>query len=168
MPHLAVTGSVTRGHTAVPVTGTAWLDREWSSTYLNPRAVGWDWLGLNMDDGGALTLFRVRDGHGGDVWAGGSYRDKAGRTTRLGPADVRFLPGRRWRSPRTGALYPVAPQVIVNFGGRDRTISVTPLFDDQELDSRRGGGPVYWEGAVTVPGGRGYLEMTGYASPLKM
>jgi predicted secreted hydrolase len=167
LPQLQVSGTVTREGAPMAVTGTAWLDREWSSTLLNPRAVGWDWLGLNMDNGGALTLFRVRDAKGGDVWAGGSYRDKAGHQTRLGPGDVRFLPGRRWRSSRTGATYPVAPKVRVQLPGRTLELPVTPLFDDQELDSRRGGGPVYWEGAVTVPGGRGYLEMTGYASPLK-
>jgi predicted secreted hydrolase len=168
LPHLRVSGRVSRAGKAANVTGTAWLDREWSSTLLNSRAVGWDWLGLNMDDGGALTLFRVRDARGGDVWAGGSYRDSKGVQTRLGPDDVRFMPGRRWRSPRTGADYPVAPQVIVRLNKRDRVIPVTPMFDDQELDSRGGGGPVYWEGAVRVPGGRGYLEMTGYAAPLKM
>ena len=168
LPHLRVAGTVTRNGTPAAITGTAWLDREWSSTLLNPRAIGWDWLGLNMDDGGALTLFRVRDKAGAAVWAGGSYRDSTGRQTRLGPDDVRFTAGRRWKSPRTGAFYPVAPVVTVRFKGRDRTIPVTPLFDDQELDSRRGGGPVYWEGAVKVPGGRGYLEMTGYAAPLKM
>ena len=167
-PHLAVSGSVRRGDTAAIVTGTAWLDREWSSTLLNPKAVGWDWLGLNMDDGGALTLFRVRDARGKDVWAGGSYRDSKGLQTKLGPGDVRFIPGRRWRSPRTGAVYPVAPQVILRLKTRETAITVTPLFDDQELDSRRGGGPVYWEGAVRVPGGRGYLEMTGYAGRLRM
>ncbi len=168
MPHLQVSGRVTRDGTAQAVTGTAWLDREWSSTLLNPRAVGWDWLGLNMDDGGALTLFRVRDAKGGDVWTGGSYRDSKGLLTRLQPGDVRFLPGRTWKSPRTGAVYPVAPRVMVRLKMRETAITVIPLFDDQELDSRRGGGPVYWEGAVTVPGGRGYLEMTGYAAPLTL
>ena len=168
MPQLKVGGTVARGGKPAAVTGKAWLDREWSSTLLNPRAVGWDWLGLNMDDGGALTLFRVRDKAGKPVWAGGSYRDKAGRVTKFGPGNVRFEVGRQWKSPRTGAVYPVAPKVIVRLDGTDRIIPVTPLFDDQELDSRRGGGPVYWEGAVRVPGGRGYLEMTGYAAPLKM
>ena len=42
------------------------------------------------------------------------------------------------------------------------------MFDDQELDSRLAGGPVYWEGAVSAPGARGYLELTGYLTPLKM
>ena len=50
---------------------------------------------------------------------------------------------------------------------------VKPLFDDQELDSRASSGAIYWEGAVTVFDGarrvgRGYLELTGYASALKI
>lgn len=168
MPHLKVSGTLTETGMAQPVTGTAWLDREWSSSYLNPRAIGWDWLGLNMDDGGALTLFRVRDAAGAAVWAGGSYRGADGRQVAFAPGDVRFQAGRRWRSPRTGTSYPVAPTVTVMLRGKPRTLTIAPLFDDQELDSRRGGGPVYWEGAVTVPGGRGYLELTGYQAPLKM
>ncbi len=168
IPHLAVSGRLTRGGRAEAVTGTAWMDREWSSTLLNPRAVGWDWLGLNMDDGGALTLFRIRDAAGAAVWAGGSYRDAAGALTRLGPKDVRFADARPWRSPRTGAAWPVAPQVTFMLRGKPLVLQVIPLMNDQELDSRAGGGPVYWEGAVTVPGGRGYLELTGYFQPLKM
>jgi predicted secreted hydrolase len=168
VPQLATSGIITQAGKQLAVTGTAWLDREWSSTLLNPRAIGWDWLGLNMDDGGALTLFQIRDAKGGKVWAGGSYRDKAGRQTRLRPADVSFTPGRLWRSPVTGARYPVAPTVLVQLPTGVARLPVAPLFDNQELDSRRGGGPVYWEGAVTVPGGRGYLELTGYHTPLKM
>ncbi len=50
---------------------------------------------------------------------------------------------------------------------------IAPLQNDQELDSRRSTGAVYWEGAVTVardgvPAGRGYLEMTGYVRPMKL
>ncbi len=168
LPHLKVTGTVVENGRKVTVTGSAWLDREWSSNYLNPQAVGWDWLGLNMDDGGALTLFRIRDRTGTALWAGGSYRGADGRLTALAPGDVRFATLRRWRSPRTGASYPVAQAVTVMLRGKPLIVKVTPLFDDQELDSRRGGGPVYWEGAVTVPGGRGYLEMTGYQAALKL
>ncbi|MND07008.1 Hydroxyneurosporene synthase (CrtC) [compost metagenome] len=50
----------------------------------------------------------------------------------------------------------------------ERQWTIKPLFDDQELDSRAGGGPVYWEGAAQIEGGRGYLELTGYFRPLKL
>ena len=52
--------------------------------------------------------------------------------------------------------------------GGPRRWTLKPLFDDQELDSRASGGPVYWEGAVRSEGGRGYLELTGYVSPMKL
>jgi predicted secreted hydrolase len=168
VPQMKVSGSIVRDGKREAVTGKAWLDREWSSTLMNPKASGWDWLGLNMEDGAALTLFRMRDKSGAKLWAGGSYREASGAVTVFGPDDVVFTPGRIWTSPRTKAGYPVAPTVRFRVKDQWRSIAVTPLFDDQELDSRRGGGPVYWEGAVTVPGGRGFLEMTGYQAPLKM
>jgi predicted secreted hydrolase len=42
------------------------------------------------------------------------------------------------------------------------------LLDDQEMDTRATGGPVYWEGAVRTDGGRGYLELVGYGAPIKL
>ena len=55
-------------------------------------------------------------------------------------------------------------------GGIDYALD--PLMDDQELDSRASTGTVYWEGAVRATGtdggtGRGYLELTGYGTPLR-
>ena len=168
LPHLAVTGSVLRGGKRVPVTGEAWLDREWSSTLLDPAAVGWDWTGLNLDDGSAVTAFQVRDAQGHALWVGGSLRGADGALTHLGPGDVTFAVERRWRSPRTGADYPVERTLSLRLPAGVRQWRLTPMFNDQELDSRLAGGPVYWEGAVRVPGGRGYLELTGYLAPLKM
>jgi len=168
LPHLLVSGTVTRNGRKAAVKGTAWLDREWSSAYLAPGAVGWDWAGFNFDDGGALMAFRIRDAQGQALWAGGSYRDAKGALTHLAPGDVAFAPVRRWHSPRTGTDYPVEQNLSVRLGPATKEWRIAPLFDDQELDSRAGGGPVYWEGAARVHGGRGYLELTGYFKPLKM
>jgi predicted secreted hydrolase len=168
-PQLKVEGGVTRNGKAATVTGTAWLDHEWSTTVLDPEAAGWDWVGANMDDGSALMVFRIRAKNGGILWSHAALRDKSGRVTQFGPEQVEFVPSRTWRSPRTGATYPVAVQI--------RTGSVkwelTPLQDDQELDSRQSTGSVYWEGAVSIkrdgePAGLGYLELTGYVKPLKL
>jgi predicted secreted hydrolase len=168
LPQLTVMGALERDGRRTNVSGRAWLDREWSSTYLDPRAAGWDWIGINLDDGGALMAFQIRAQDGQKLWAGGSLRLAGGETFPLSENDVRFASRRLWRSPRTGASYPVEQIVSVRLPSGERQFALSPLFDDQELDSRRGGGPVYWEGAVTTEGGRGYLELTGYFQPLKL
>jgi len=168
LPHLAVSGTVEQGGRRQSVGGEAWLDREWSSSYLSPGAVGWDWTGLNFADGGALMAFRIRRADGSALWAGGSYRAPGGGLSVLGPGDVAFVARRRWRSARTGGVYPVDPVVRVRLPGRRLDLPLTPLFPDQELDGRAAGSPVYWEGAVTAPGARGYLELTGYAGALHL
>jgi predicted secreted hydrolase len=168
LPHLRVAGVVGQGAARSQVTGEAWLDREWSSDYLAPDAEGWDWTGLNLDDGAALMAFRIRRRGGGTVWAGGSYRRPDGRIVRFAPADVAFRTLRTWRSARTGATYPVAQLLSVRLPEGVRRFTLSPLFAAQELDARASGLPVYWEGAVRTEGGRGYLELTGYAAPLTM
>ncbi len=168
LPHLRVSGAVTRNGAETPVTGEAWLDREWSSSYLAPDAAGWDWTGLNLDDGSALMAFRIRGRNGGTVWAGGSLRRRDGGITRFAPADVQFETITEWRSPRTKAVYPVEQKLTVRLPEGPRSFRLSPLFPDQELDGRASGLPVYWEGAVKTEGGRGYLELTGYATPLRM
>ena len=168
-PHLQVRGSITRGSRHDPVSGEAWLDHEWASQYLDPAAQGWDWLGLNLDDGSAVMAFQIRDRYGRVYWAAGTLRDAQGRTQSFGPDAIQFTPTRRWRSPRTGALYPLAERVRIG----TREFQLEPLLDDQELDARLTSGAVYWEGAVTAsvtqrPVGRGYLELTGYDRPLSL
>ena len=168
-PHLTVSGAVERSGRRERVEGAAWLDHEWSSEYLAPEAAGWDWVGLNLDGGGALMAFRIRAKAGGLLWAGGGWRGGGDARARvLAPAEVRFEPLRRWRSPRTELEYPVAMRLAA--GGREFVLE--PLMDDQELDSRASTGVVYWEGAVTARTGdqavgRGYLELTGYGKPVR-
>ncbi|MGE7136881.1 lipocalin-like domain-containing protein [Luteibacter sp. NPDC031894] len=160
VPHLSVSGRLTRGMRTETIRGTAWLDREWSSSLLNARSVGWDWAGLNMDDGSAVTVFRVRDAEGHPVWAGGSVRSADSSLVTLGPHDVAFETRRTWRSPRSGAQYPVETTISVTTPSGVKRFTLRPLMDDQELDTTMT--PVYWEGAVRVEGGRGYLELVGY------
>ena len=168
-PQLRVEGSITREGKPLAVKGKAWLDHEWSTTVLDDKAAGWDWVGANLDDGSALMAFQIRAKSGEKLWAHAALRDAKGRVTSYGPDQVSFIPQRRWRSPHTDAAYPVATDIHTG------TIAwrLTPLQDDQELDSRTSTGAVYWEGAVKLsrdgrPAGRGYLEMTGYVKPLKL
>ena len=170
-PQLAVRGRVERaGAPARDVRGRAWLDHEWSNEYLAPEAVGWDWVGFNLLDGGALMAFRLRRADGSALWAGGSLRDAAGRLRVFGASDVRFEPLRRWTSPRTQAVYPVE-WMLTTPAGRWRVVA---LQDDQELDSRESTGSLYWEGISALHddgggiAGYGYLELTGYAGKLRL
>jgi len=168
-PQLAVSGRVTTRESNAEVGGTAWLDHEWSSEPLAPGATGWDWVGINFADGGALMAFRIRDGFGGALWGGGAYRSSNGSVTSLERGDIGFVAERRWRSPRTQAEYPVA--MTLRAGALK--LAIEPLMDDQELDARAGTGTIYWEGAVRAfesgrEVGRGYLELTGYWKPLKL
>ena len=150
--------------------GQAWMDHEWSDEILHPDAVGWDWVGMNLADGSALTVFVLRRADGSTLWAGGSHRSAGGPARSFGPEEVRMVAGRRWRSAATGASYPVQWQLHTPAG----THSVRSLLDAQELDGRQGTGTVYWEGLSELLDergarvGLGYLEMTGYASTLRL
>ncbi len=168
-PQLAVSGSLrVRGETR-RVSGHAWLDHEWSSQTLPEDAQGWDWIGINLHDGGALMAFRMRDREGAALWAAGTHRDPLGNVRTFSPDEVRFTPRRQWRSARTGSDYPVEWDIDI----AGRRLQLRPMMDDQELDSRSSTGAVYWEGAVRlfeagVEVGQGYLEMTGYVDRLRM
>jgi predicted secreted hydrolase len=181
LPHLAVSGMVRHGGRAEAFQGSAWLDHEWSTAYLDPRAAGWDWMGLNFDDGSALMAFRIREKQAAGtesktLWAGGTLRRSDGAVERYSPGELHFETLRSWTSPRTGTRYPVEQRISIEHAGMRHGWRLSPLFDDQELDSRASTGTIYWEGAVRAlgegeasvsPAGRGYLELTGYQQPLK-
>ncbi len=170
VPQLAALGRLTLKGRPFEVSGTAWLDHEASEALMHPEAVGWDWIGMNLDDGGALTAFRLRRQDGSALWAGGSLRTRDGTLRVFGNDEVQFEPGAHWQSPRTGARYPVQWRVQTPSG----SFGVRALLEAQELDSRSSTGAVYWEGVSDLLDargqrvGRGYLEMTGYAQPLKL
>jgi predicted secreted hydrolase len=169
LPHLRVAGTILRQGAADRVTGEAWFDHEWSSEYLDDQAVGWEWIGINLDDGAALMAFRIRGKLGESRWAGGTLRSADGSVRILEPADVDFHAVRQWASPRTGVRYPVAWHVRAG----SREFDLEPLLDDQENDTRLSTGAIYWEGAVRMYEqrrlvGRGYLELTGYGESLQL
>ncbi len=168
-PQLAVRGTLGLQGQAFEVQGTAWLDHEWSEALMHPDAVGWDWIGMNLDGGHSLTAFQLRRQDSSKLWAGGSFR--VGGSTevyRFVPGELDFVPQRHWTSPRTGARYPVEWRI--------RTpadfYTVKAVIDPQELDGDASTGTVYWEGLSDLFDsngrrvGRGYLEMTGYAKRL--
>jgi predicted secreted hydrolase len=165
VPRLAAQGQVTVEGESFDVTGVAWLDREWSTSALEPGTVGWDWFALHLSDGSNLMFYRLRTESGGaSPYSGGSLVSADGKRTRLAAEDVALTPLEEWRSPATGVRYPVAWRLEVRGFGLE--LEVRPYLEDQELAlSVR-----YWEGAVHADGrgplgplrAQGYLELAGY------
>jgi predicted secreted hydrolase len=169
-PQLATSGQIRLRGQTFEVSGKAWLDHEWSDELLHPEARGWDWIGMNLDDGSALTAFQLRRTDGSAVWDGGSFRPAQGALYSFSRGEVIFKPVRYWQSPLTQARYPV--EWLVRTPADFYTVKA--VIDAQELDSRQSTGAVYWEGLSELLDssgrrvGRGYLEMTGYAAPLRL
>lgn len=176
-PQLALSGHIQVDGQQLPVQAgaagdnRAWMDHEWSEALMHPDAVGWDWIGINLTDGGALTAFILRRVDGSPLWAGGSLRTSANAPVQVfGHDTVRFTPLRHWASPATGTRYPVQQHIDCPAG----RFTITAMLDDQELDSRASTGAIYWEGLSTLTdaqgreAGRGYMELTGYAQRLRL
>ncbi|RQO58627.1 carotenoid 1,2-hydratase [Paucibacter sp. KBW04] len=160
--------------------GLSWLDQEWSDQLLGPadqahdQAVGWDWAGLNLFDGSALTVFRLRRADGSVLWSGGSWRSPQGQTRNFAPHELQMEALRHWRSPSSAASYPVEWRLRTPVG----EFRLDALLDAQEVDARLSTGMRYWEGAAALRAeasikqapalGLGYLEMTGYAGPMRL
>jgi predicted secreted hydrolase len=169
LPQLQISGRVVVDGREQRVRGVAWFDHEWSSEILSEQARGWDWLGLNLDNGGALMAFRMRGAQGEKYWAAATWRAADEEGVVYSAADIEWTAVREWRSQRTGIRYPVEWKVRIG----QRTITLRPLMDDQENDARGSTGTIYWEGAVRAFDdqnralGRGYLELTGYGEKVR-
>jgi predicted secreted hydrolase len=162
---MSARGTVSAGGEPLPVTGLAWMDREWSTSALGADLVGWDWLALQLDDGRDVMVYRLRRRDGSaDAYSAGALIAADGATRPLAAADVTLAVLDRWASPRSRVRYPSRWRLAIP--GAALSLEITPRLADQELIV----GTRYWEGAVRVEGtadgrpigGRGYVELVGY------
>lgn len=162
---MAARGTVRRDGETLAVSGTAWMDREWSTSALGADLAGWDWFALQLGDGRDLMFYvlRRRDGTP-DPFSAGVLVDAEGATRPLGAADVSLEVLAYWTSPRSGVRYPARWRLAVP--AAELRLDVVPRLADQELIVATR----YWEGAVAVAGsagpgtvtGVGYVELVGY------
>ena len=165
VPRLAAAGRLTVEGETFAVAGSAWLDREWSTSSLDVGTEGWDWFALHLSDGSNLMFYRLRTEDGAaSPYSGGTLVTAAGVRTRFGADDVTLTALDHWTSPATGVRYPVAWRLSAPSAGI--ALDVRPYLEQQELAlSVR-----YWEGAVHAQGdgplgkltAQGYLELAGY------
>ena len=165
---LPAAGTLVVSADTLEVSGLAWLDREWSTSVLGEGQVGWDWFALQLEDGWDLMIYRLRraDGTAAPESAGVLVDPSGAKVALEWGVDVLMESTGTWASGVDGAVYPSGWRIRVPSRGWD--LAVEPRVRDQELDvSFR-----YWEGAVSVRGageggtavgGRGYVELTGYA-----
>ena len=144
------------------VEGSSWFDHEWGTSALGPNAVGWDWFGLQLDDGRELMiiLFRAADGSV-DPISGGTLVDSEGNSRWMSLDQFKIEPTGSWTSDESGATYPSGWRITVPSEAID--LNIEPYVLDQEMLLNI----VYWEGAVQITGsstGRGYVELTGYVA----
>jgi predicted secreted hydrolase len=148
----------------------AWFDHEFGSDQLAADVVGWDWYSLRLDDGAALMLYRLRLASGGDSpFSSGTFVAPDGAVRHLKADEVRTGTLARFRSPRSGADYPVARRLEIP--ALALRLDVRPAVLDQELTTDRTTRVTYYEGFVTATGERagkpvaaeGYQELVGYA-----
>jgi predicted secreted hydrolase len=155
-PFYEISGTLDLPDGPVEVTGSAWLDREWSSQPLSDDQTGWDWFSLTFDTGEKLMGFQLREDDG-DPFTAGTWVAPDGQTMALDDGALQATPLETSRV--AGREVPTTWRLTLPV--HDLDIEVAALNPDAWMDTS----VPYWEGPVHVSGshaGRGYLEMTGY------
>jgi predicted secreted hydrolase len=164
-PRLDAQGIIQVAGNKFSVSGTSWMDREWSTSALSDEQSGWDWFALQLSDNTELMFYQLRRKDGQlDNNSSGSFIPADDTKIPLNLQDVTIKALDSWKSPHSKITYPSSWQL--SLPDQKLVLEVVPLIKDQELNvSYR-----YWEGAVSVEGtqngkpisGQGYVELAGY------
>lgn len=174
LTRLRTTGTMKVEGRTIKVDGWSWMDHEFGSNQLHEYQEGWDWFGLQLDNGVELMFYLMRQKGGrSDPQSSGTLVLRDGTPLFLALSQVNVRATGTWTSPRSKATYPMGWEVRIPRHGL--SLTVTPSLSDQELDTRKSTRVVYWEGSVRVTGsykgtsvtGQGYVELTGYAGKFR-
>jgi predicted secreted hydrolase len=168
-------GTITVGGKKEKVRGLSWMDHEFGSNQLREDQTGWDWFSIQLDNQTEIMLYLLRRKDGSvDPYSSGTVVKADGTTKHLALKDFSIDVLDRWKSPKSGANYPMKWKVTIP--AEEIGLEIAPAFPDQELITTRSTRVTYWEGAARVSGkaggkpvsGDGYVEMTGYAGKLNI
>lgn len=146
------------------VSGSSWMDREWSTSALSEDQKGWDWFALQLDDSTELMYYQMRKKDGTpDIFSKGVIVGKNGSVRQIKKDEVELIVSDNWKS-NSGVNYPSGWELKIPSENID--LKIIPAVKDQLLNVSI----KYWEGAVKIEGmknnskikGRGYVELTGY------
>jgi len=163
-PNIEISGTIRTGNRTVSLSGSAWLDREWSSQPLAQNQPGWDWFALHLDDGNKLMLYRLRE-NDGEHWLSGSWINRDGAKQHLRRDEIELIP-KQIREVKIDEKQSIRLPLewTIKLPGLKRQWRLKALYDQQWMATRF----AYWEGVVLVEdingelAGTGYMELTGY------
>lgn len=169
LTRMQVEGDIVLSGETEHFTGSAWFDREFGTWTPTENQKGWDWFSIQLDNNCELMCYQLRNSKNEvSAFSSGTFIDENGNTTSLSREDFTIEPTGFWKSPKTNATYPSGWQIKVPKVALDLTVA--PVMENQELDTRGTTMIVYWEGANEVTGtaggaeikGRAYAELVGY------
>lgn len=156
-----------------PVNGSAWMDREFGDFPLKHEIRGWDWFGMQFENGTELRLYQINQlDHAADPSSSLAFIDVSGKPTWLAAHEFSVVSQGHWTSPRTGIAYPTDWLVTVPQLGA--ILQLRACVRCSELDTRGSGNVIYWEGPAQVTGqmqgaavsGQAFVELVGHGGDL--
>lgn len=133
--------------------GQGWIDHQWGNSW-TAEHVGWDWWGVQLDNGTDINFFRMRDLATGKIFKPlATFEDASGKLTVT--KNITFTPDPKsdWTSPRSGVTYPL--HWTIAFPDQHVSLDIVPDCDDQEMPVLANGGYI-WEGSCHVTADRQY------------
>ncbi|MSP93141.1 MAG: hypothetical protein EXR79_15295 [Myxococcales bacterium] len=179
LPQCVVTGTVVMpGGDSAAATGRGWYDHEFGrsravavaadpvATPAPAEEIGWNWIGLQLADGRAVTAWQMIAERTGAPRGQGCIVVGVDGSRRAWHDGVTIVGQTPWTSTRTFQTYPSQWRVHVPAAGLD--LDVRAVFPDQEFVTVISK-PAFWEGRCDVTGtldgaavtGLGYVERSG-------
>jgi predicted secreted hydrolase len=159
----AVGGTVDTGTGPEKITGGAgWFDHQWGNSWVASND-GWDWWGVQLDDGTDILFFRQRDLKTGRIFYPlATFMDKDGHQSVT--KNIVFTPDPKsyWKSPKSGVTYPLGWTVA--FPDHSLSLHIVAEVKDQEMPIL-GPGAGIWEGLCRVDATHGIILPSGQISP---
>lgn len=167
-PRLKTDGTLTIDGEEKQVSGELWYDRQWNCIGVWQKDVAWDWMSIQLEQGGEIMLYRLFDVGSKKTIYGGTYHDASGKEVNLEQDDIILEELEFWTSEKSKVKYPVKWGVKIDKIKAD--LEVAAVIPQQEL--RLKFTPIhklfYWEGMSTVSGemdgnkvnGDSYVELT--------
>jgi len=159
---MEVKGTITRSlENPVKVQGTAWMDHQWGNFDLHNKQ--WDWMSIKLNNNYELMAFKILDKTDAKNQYYASLINENGKLTKI--KDLKLKSIKRWKSKKTGILYPI--QWKLRIPSKKINLTIKPDFNNQEMHD---GILMYWEGSCSVSGmqnkkrvkGRAYMELVGH------